>query len=293
VIYVQKFIDLECSEQLEILHQTLEEGWSTGKTDFLLSGLNHIVKERFLQDLIDTYQTSLIDKNKEDFSKLFSGFSKYHGEEIIYNNLIQTMMRVVFLNQIGTVGSERKEANEKGNYEYVPYRRGRFLALLNAIMTKIPYEIDFLDVGSGIGDKTMLASLHPRIKFSYGIELNQHTYELSKFFLDKFHRSITFNPRIFIRFLNIDGLEFERKFVGKERRILFYSYVPIYNHKKLTKLYERFLTQMKIGDYYWEIASDIRVVDKRKFNFIVSNKFIREPVWEKVGKNTFKEILCD
>ena len=291
---LQKFIDLDFKEQLEVLHKTLKESnWVDGKLNFLLPGVDKTIRMRFLRDVIDTYQGSLNGKDTEYFSHLFFAYSGGFDDEIVYNNLINTVMSVIFLNQWNKVYSEEKKANEEGNYEYIPFRRGRFLSLLNMIMTKIPEKVDFLDVGSGIGDKTILASLHPRIINSWGIELNQHTYELSKFFLHRFLSATQFTPRIFIKFLNMDGLEFERKLVNNKHRILFYSYVPIYEHKKCIKLYERFLTQMKIGDYYWEIASDVRNVDKRKFKFIAPDRTRFGPVWEKINKNTFKEILCD
>ena len=298
-----KFLLLDESEQLGILHQFKKEtGWGLDRElTFLLSGVNYLVKNNFFQDCIKAYQDNL-EKDKEYFKQeLFETNS-------IYSDLVYSMLKIVFLDLNDHVSSEKKEANEEGNFEYIPYTRTRFLALLDRIMKDIPGDIDFLDVGSGIGDKTMLASLNPRIITSWGIELNQHTFELSKFFRDKFYRAIDFKayPGRYrsakdddlryphhIKFLNMDGLDFIRKDIDNGRKILFYSYRPILREKKLGKLYERFLTQMKIGDCYWEITADVRIVDKRKFTFLKPESHYHTPVWEKIDKNTFKEILCD
>lgn len=295
MIGLKGFLKLDYPKQLKVLQQILKEStWESGELEFYLSGTDDIVKIRFLRNLIDVYHKSLNGKNWEHFSQLFYGYRKVEDDEFIYDNLIKTMMKVVFLDQGGTVRSEKKEVNEQGNYEYIPYRRGRFLALLNMIMTKVPEEIDFLDVGSGIGDKTVLASLHPRIIYSWGVELNQHTYELSKFFLERFY-NVSSSPSHLspISFINMDGLEFERKLVDSKRKILFYSYVPIYDSKKCAKLYERFLSQMKVGDYYWEISGEIRKVDRRKFKFVDKSqkkKYQNAPIWEKIDDRTFKSL---
>jgi hypothetical protein len=295
---IDSLISAEYSEKLKYLHQVQENDKATkirSKLRLLLSGMDLEVKKALLKDSIEKYQSNL-EQSKDFPDNLWD----VDFDSTVYDNLIPVFLSVVLLDQDSKIYSEKKDKTEENNYEYIPYSRVGFLKYLDRIMSKISGEIDFLDIGSGIGDKSILASLNPRIITSWGIELNQHTFELSKFFRERFYSVVnqhTYKIKkdgekrypYFIKFLNVDALKFNREDVDSGRRILFYSYVPIYEHNKLKKMYSRFLNEMKIGDFYWEISADVRTVDRRKFKFIRGNDDF-SPIWEKITDNTFRSL---
>lgn len=285
------------SEQINTLHELVKvqrRYQRDSKIRFCLSGVNDGIKRQFLQDYIEIYQN--LKKHDDGF----------------YDRLTYLFMMIIFLEQRGEIWSEKKEDSEKDNYKYIPFNRERFLRFIDIIMKKIPGKIDFLDIGSGIGDKTMLSNLHPRIVKSWGVELNRHTFELSKFFRYRYYQVIGFHPDHLyetmdkfksiidhpVKCINMDALDFRRKDVGNGRKILFYSYIPIRgSREKLRQLYKRFLEEMEIGDYYWEVGNDITYYqhpEKFDFKFLKSYrreyKGNRECVYKKVDKNILERL---
>lgn len=107
----------------------------------------------------------------------------------IFSDII-TVVKYVFFNRDpyrGFITAETKSQVEKDNgyFPYIPAGPGEFIKSVMQVQ-KVNYNIKmhlkFMDVGCGIGDKSLLAYLMGADS-STGIEYNKHTFELAKYFL--------------------------------------------------------------------------------------------------------------
>ncbi len=140
------------------------------------------------------------------------------------------------------VNSETKGEAEVGNYKYIAYSNRLFISMLD----KLPRSKKFIDVGCGIGMKPFIAWLvygHA----TYGVELNPHTYEMGRYFLDGFlgdgqeYHNPKDRERAYITLMHNDAFD-----MTYENYDIVYMYRPIQGDR-LCDLYEHVYSTMAGG----------------------------------------------
>ncbi len=133
------------------------------------------------------------------------------------------------------ITSENKSDFEKKNgyYPYIPLNPDEFVKGVMEVMEKnfhIKMHLKFIDVGCGIGDKSLFAYLMGA-QSSTGIEYNKHTFELAKYFLKDTEVQL------------IKGDALKHKHYSDYN--LVYMYNPIANWEIELKLLETIYEQLK------------------------------------------------
>lgn len=180
--------------------------------------------------------------------------SLVHGDRV---RLAMFVKHAVFgrLASTRTVDSEVKAQCEADNYQYMAYSDWSFLDMLSRLPRK--KGMKFIDIGSGIGVKPFLAWLYSGYE-AHGIELNSHTYELSRYFLDDFlleNYVHDYDADEYNGSMNMThGDAFDYTY---EQYDVIYMYRPIANSIKLDLLYKHVYSTMRddavmveaVGDY--------------------------------------------
>lgn len=164
------------------------------------------------------------------------------------SKLIHVAMEIIYPPTIiGGVGTETKEENEKGNYEYVPYSHGYFAKAMVHWSHKICSKVNFIDVGCGIGDKVVLANWFvSRIETVTGVELNLHTHNLGKFFIGDLWTNDTFPVPFNLIHANAFDVDFQPY-------NLIYLFRPIADHEKMQNLYLHIIDTMPVRGIMIEV----------------------------------------
>ena len=152
--------------------------------------------------------------------------------------MLQNIDLTRYIQDAGFDASRYGTAAEDGYYPYIAeYNYRGIAAIINKYARK---DDDFVDVGSGIGDKLYLAWLTGKFRSISGIEVNPETYYVSKYLLSAHRRinghmpydrggnSSTFNIHL------VDALT-----VDYSAYSFIYMYHPIQNEKIYSKLIKR------------------------------------------------------
>ena len=147
----------------------------------------------------------------------------------------------------GSVWSETKSNNERDNHAYIAYGHTYFARVISKWSRELRKDINFIDVGCGIGDKLILAYYFVnRIKSITGVEINAHTYNLGEFFTKQVRRWLS-TP-----FTVIEGDAFD---IDYGEYNLIYMYRPIADSKRMCELYTHILETMPVDGMMIEVMS--------------------------------------
>ena len=193
--------------------------------------------------MIPALGSYLVDHERAQLARAIARYLRKPpvGEENLRCEAVDAFRKLVFGDDARhTRRFETKDTREKEGhyYSYIPYDELNFVdvVLLPALTLftadgKNDHKPRFIDVGSGIGDKVLLAHL---LGFkASGVEYNQDTYSLSKYFLRDWDH---------IDLYRGDALEF-----GFTDYDVIYMYCPIADSTLMTKLHFRVMDQMPVG----------------------------------------------
>jgi hypothetical protein len=169
-----------------------------------------------------------------------------------------------------THGMEEKSEVEKGNYKYIPFNYETFVEMILVLQKKF-HKKSFIDIGCGIGDKVILAEIFGDFEKVTGIELNETTYHVAKYFCLIGQLPFQNFDDYFKKF----HLEKGKLTAKTEREILhenafdhnfseydfIYMYSPIQDGKLLRKLYEKVLLEMPIGGIILEVLTSWLLIE--------------------------------
>jgi len=175
---------------------------------------------------------------------------------------------------------------DSAHYHYIPFPPERFIYLLKE--TKKYNKKRFLDVGSGTGHKPILAYLLDYFETCHGIEYNPITFGKSMYNKNRF---LGYDPKI--KLFNGDALEFGN-YADYD---YIYMYKPMHDDKQMHKLYDKILTDCKIGtlivnvlDFYQVLRLE-KSLGFGKFTFLPKGR--KRPIYNnfvllKQAEDTFK-----
>jgi SAM-dependent methyltransferase len=216
---------------------------------------------------------------------------------------IRTILEEIF--NYDAYGREEKSEEEQGSFKYIPESRAKFIYYIKEIQ-KREKKKKFIDIGCGIGDKVALAYLFGEFDEVFGIELNETTYHVAKYFLGN---------GVF-RFENFDDYE-DNNYSSRrqeeqlietpvKRKILWgnafdhdfsnydfiYMYKPIAEWSGIKKLYEKVLSEMPIGGVSIEIifGSSFASVVKEVYDIEFPSPSPFKYYIKKTGKRDFERI---
>lgn len=146
------------------------------------------------------------------------------------------------------------------HYPYIPLPIERFIQLMDH--PSLRGKKSFIDVGCGIGDKVMLASLLYGLD-AEGIEYTPITYYTGKLFLKRLVYSYSRDERPRIKLHLGDALEHD--FSGVD---IIYMYRPMNNDQLTYRLYKHILSTMDEGAVMVEgwTGQDLDLVLQHEFN---------------------------
>ena len=146
-----------------------------------------------------------------------------------------------------SVWSETKPDNERDNHAYIAYDHTRFARIISKWSRELRGDVNFIDVGCGIGDKLLMARYFvDRIKSITGVEINAHTYNLGEFFTKQVRKWLN-TP-----FTVIEGDAFD---IDYEEYNLIYMFRPIAGNKRMCELYKHILETMPVDGMMIEVMS--------------------------------------
>lgn len=155
---------------------------------------------------------------------------------------------LLFWDKLYRIPHEIKDKSSMDHYHYIPYDRYSFLKILEEISSFSTKS--FIDVGSGIGDKVLLANLFLECKYLntrkrkyIGIEYNTRTFNISK-------NTISSLPGIKL----VKGDAFDYDFSDID---IVYMYVPINNGERMMSLHEKVLKELSKGSIFIDVGMDI------------------------------------
>jgi hypothetical protein len=190
-----------------------------------------------------------------------------------------------------------KKEMENGYYKYIPYSRDSFINLVVDIQKKNKAK-RFIDVGSGIGDKVILAYIFGNFDKVSGVELNETTYHVSKYFLeggmlpfekrkDYFKDKKELEPKTKINLLNVDAFDYD--FSNDD---FIYMYVPISTSSIMHKLHLKILKEMPIKGIIVDVGANDSIqsaIFKLKYSLTdVKEKNLFYNYYKKTGKEKFE-----
>ena len=146
-----------------------------------------------------------------------------------------------------------KEENDISAFKYVPSSRARFV---QETLTHFLSKKNFIDVGSGYADKVALAHEYGSFDCVNGIEMNQFTYNVSLFLLDRFYGNDI------LRSGDRHTTQWDRHSIVLTRGNAFdydfsehdavYMYMPIHDRRILERLHIHVLNTMPKGGMLYE-----------------------------------------
>lgn len=206
-------------------------------------------------------------------------------------NDMDSVLKSVFNYRSRGCEEKSEEETENGHYVYVPWDRNSFTYLVKEIQKKFKLKF-FIDVGCGIGDKVILAYFFGNFEKVTGIELNETTYHVAKYFVTKGMFDFERYEEYYKVKKDFKGWEFpkERR-VKIKREILnvnafdhnfseydfIYMYVPIRDSKVMEKLYHKIFKEMPIGGIMIDVSGfpisalnklpDIKIKNKKRNSY--------------------------
>ena len=227
-------------------------------TDFLSSDISYTKKQ------VSILGSSFDKRNLPLIRNVFDMACEDQGHKFL-NHTVEFIMNAIFRDSnygISHVNSEVKTEFETKNryYPYISFTREDFIRILwrvgNFFKTKNMRSKKFIDVGCGIGDKVLFANLLGYD--SYGIEYNEHTYNLGKHFL---------NDVDWCRLIRGDA--FSHDFSTYD---VIYLYVPIADHKLMIELHKHIYSTMKAGAKIYDVGMGVRGIYRNIFGKNPSGK---------------------
>lgn len=163
---------------------------------------------------------------------------KYKPEEISRNYfeyLWKFLNRKVYISTKEIQDKSKEEKKKNGvhdeQYPYIPLRGSRFAEVLRFVKEEYGHRKSFIDVGCGIGDKTLLAAISGLFDDCYGIEYDKCTYNIAIDKTDHVMSEIDQRGDTFKPFVHGDA--FKHTY---EKYDTVYMYCPIYNREKMEEL---------------------------------------------------------
>ena len=243
------------------------------------------------REKIKTAVEEIIDGKKSDFE---------------LNKKLDFVLKSVYDYSIKGREEKSEAENENRNYPYIPWSRTGFVKLIREIQKKEKRK-HFIDVGCGIGDKALLAYLFGDFEKVSGIELNETTYHVAKYFLgngsfdfedygkyidnDYDSRKDSLKPpkREKVKRNIIFGDAFDLNYVDYD---FIYMYVPINNNRIMRKLYKKVLLEMPINGIVTDVSfsqgleREVRGIDKNPEKIRGGYRYYIK----KIGKNKFRIV---
>lgn len=166
--------------------------------------------------------------NKKNINNLLSCFQMNENINSIKNNI----HNIVYNELYGFYGDIRDKcvygkntiAKDQNQYPYIPLGYNKFNAILTYIQNTYGRRQSFIDVGCGVGDKTLFANLSGLFYNTYGIEYDEYSYNIAKDKTSKFMRG---------RYQFIHGDAFKHSF---EPYDTVYLYCPLRTDEMMQKL---------------------------------------------------------
>jgi protein-L-isoaspartate O-methyltransferase len=178
-----------------------------------------------------------------------------------------------------SVRSFDETRTNNGHYHYIALSNHAFVTnFLRSIYEIYGHRESFIDVGCGIGDKTLLAWLSGLFDKCYGIEYSQLTYEIA---FKSFER-LGLYDRI------ISGDAFEHNF---EPYDTIYFYCPISDTEGMHKLYKHIFGQIKRGSVMKEMLPESGMHNFLKENE-TSTRYVRGDFIQKSYSRKHKKFTC-
>ena len=243
----------------------------------------HIYEDDFIKEKIIRERITQIKNKKEEVS----------------NYAISRILNSVYDYRIKGGEDKSKHEKENGYYEYIPFSRKRFIRILIDLQKEHNCK-NFIDVGSGIGDKVILAELFGNFERVTGIELNTTTYHVAKYFLEK--GMLNFQK-------NSDYFKDTKKLIKKTDRILInmdafdynfseddfiYLYVPIHDEKIMSELHKKIVLEMPIGGIIIDVGLMIgleKVIERLdKVRIYKEKKVYAVNYFKKISENSFRAL---
>lgn len=175
--------------------------------------------------------------------------------------LIDVAMEIIYPPTVlKRIRTEVKNKSEEGNHYYISLNHLSFARIVVYWRKEVSGDINFFDVGCGLGDKLVLANWFiDGIKSVTGIEINQHSYHLGKFFIGDLYDDHGYNMGRRLSNKNpfpipleiIEGDAFDMDYKPYN---MVYLYQPIANVRKLHKLYLHILETMPVGGLMIEVC---------------------------------------
>lgn len=182
----------------------------------------------------------------------------------------------------GAPAEIKSEIEKEGRcFPYIPYDQKEFLWAMNKISPSyLRKQHDFIDVGSGIGDKVLLAQLLG-FKTATGVEINNHTSQLAKHFLNVRHDEETN-----IRLINKDAFDLDFSEFN-----FIYMYRPIQDEKLLAKLHKKVLDEMPADGRFVDVGCSIKNILEKYSGEESTEGFDRSSLYIIKNKNDGKPRL--
>ena len=174
------------------------------------------------------------DKILRDISKCLNRKTNIHSmRSIIYQNIFFSLYGDYENIRDKCRRSKDTIANDQKQYPYIPLSSYRFDMMLDYIEKTYGRRESFIDVGCGVGDKTLLAKLSGSFEKSCGIEYDEVSYNIAikktQKFMDDIDKS-NFNPR-YPSFIHGDA--FKHSFKPYDT---VYLYCPLSSDEMMQKL---------------------------------------------------------
>lgn len=258
-----------------------------------------------------------LDNKREKIKEIISEVRS--GKKQIHHDSIEKILTTVFDYRVK--GNEIKSKVElKGKYfKYIPYSREHFADLIIRIQKKHKCK-NFIDVGCGIGDKVILAYLFGGFDRVTGIEYNETTYHVAKYFIldgmftfenfTSYYKPIKGNklpknswdvddtkiaPKTKKEIIQGDAFNYD--FSGHD---FIYLYVPIGDYEIMQKLHDKIVLEMPIGGIIIDVGAMTSVkkaVEKIK-NVKINTGKKEQGIWypnytQRTGEKSYKYYRLD
>lgn len=201
------------------------------------------------------------------------------------SNMGETLIEFLYAHSIryyqeldrSTLPSDKIRTDSR-HYHYIALSNRSFVSnFLKPIYDIYKHRKSFIDVGCGIGDKTLLAWLSGLFDECYGIEYSRLTYGIAKECFSKLGLAMI-----------IHGNAFEHNFESYDT---IYLYCPISNGENMHRLYNHIFGQIKRGAIMKEMLHESGMS-----NFLESNGVSvahnRGKIIQKIYSRKHKKYLC-
>lgn len=170
---------------------------------------------------------------KEDFEECLSK-SVYHA------------LAFIFPINLAATDRNMKDEYEKdlSAHSYIPYHNEKFVDTIKRAAELVDGDVHFIDCGCGPGEKVFLAKYGAEVASATGIEYNEMTYNMGRFFLRRTDGCTLIHG---------DAFEFDFRPYN-----LVYLYRPIADLDNVWKLYQHVWATMPEGGIFVEVYMSAR-----------------------------------